>query len=205
MAPLSGKRAWWGAGITAAMQMAFEYINDRSDILPYYELRLLVNDTQGETGLGNKILYDYITEGKPSLVLGPGRSNVALSVADTAKYWKMIQISASGESGELSDSNSYPYFFRTISSISASKSTFVALAKSFHWKRVSILFFSRDMYVKAASELKEECERSNITVLSYGSYADINDADNQLKHIKDIDARIVFAFLQKTTSVMCLV
>jgi len=61
------------------------------------------------------------------------------------------------------------------------------------------------MYVKAASELKEECERSNITVLSYGSYADINDADNQLKHIKDIDARIVFAFLQKTTSVMCLV
>lgn len=46
MAPLSGKRAWWGAGITAAMQMAFEYINDRSDILPYYELRLLVNDTQ---------------------------------------------------------------------------------------------------------------------------------------------------------------
>jgi len=42
-------------------------------------------------------------------------------------------------------------------------------------------------------------------VLSYGSYADVNDADNQLKHIKDIDARIVFAFLQKTTSVMCLV
>ena len=46
MAPLSGKRSWWGAGITAAMQMAFEYINNRSDILPYYELRLLANDTR---------------------------------------------------------------------------------------------------------------------------------------------------------------
>ena len=47
---------------------------------------------KGETGLGNRILYDYIREGRPSLVLGPGRSNVALSVADTAKYWKMIQV-----------------------------------------------------------------------------------------------------------------
>ena len=46
MAPLSGKRAWWGAGITAAMQMAFEYINNRSDILPSYELRLLADDTR---------------------------------------------------------------------------------------------------------------------------------------------------------------
>ena len=46
MAPLSGKRAWWGAGITAAMQMAFEYINNSSDILPWYELKLLANDTK---------------------------------------------------------------------------------------------------------------------------------------------------------------
>lgn len=46
MAPLTGKRAWWGAGITAAMQMAFEYINNSSDILPSYELRLLANDTK---------------------------------------------------------------------------------------------------------------------------------------------------------------
>ncbi|KAM7452158.1 hypothetical protein ABFA07_000351 [Porites harrisoni] len=41
--------------------------------------------------------------------------------------------------------------------------------------------------------------------MSYGSYADTKDAENQFKHIKDIDARIIFAFLQKTTSVMCLV
>ena len=42
--------------------------------------------------MGNKILYGYIKAGRPSIVLGPGRSNVALSVADTAKYWKMIQV-----------------------------------------------------------------------------------------------------------------
>ncbi|CAH3025147.1 unnamed protein product, partial [Porites evermanni] len=58
---------------------------------------------------------------------------------------------------------------------------------------------------KAASDLKDQCEQNNISVMSYGSYADTNDAENQLEHIKDIDARIIFAFLQKTTSVMCLV
>lgn len=61
--------------------------------------------------------------------------------------FSIIQISASAESGDLSDSMTYPYFFRTISSISASKSTFVALAKKFKWKRISILFYSRDMYI----------------------------------------------------------
>ena len=51
MAPISGKRAWWGAGITAAMQMAFEYINNSSDILPSYEMRLLANDTKVRVAL----------------------------------------------------------------------------------------------------------------------------------------------------------
>ena len=46
LAPLSGKRSWWGAGITAAMKMAFDYINNRTDILPSYELTLLANDTK---------------------------------------------------------------------------------------------------------------------------------------------------------------
>lgn len=45
MAPLTGRRAWWGAGITAAMKMAFEYINNDSSILPGYELKLMANDT----------------------------------------------------------------------------------------------------------------------------------------------------------------
>ena len=40
------------------------------------------------------------------------------------------------------------------------------------------------MSFKAAVDLKEECERNNITVLSYGSYIGPNDAMNQLEHIK---------------------
>lgn len=46
MAPMTGNRAWWGAGIPLAIQMAFEDINKRSDILKDYELELISRDTK---------------------------------------------------------------------------------------------------------------------------------------------------------------
>ena len=46
MAPMTGKRAWWGAGIPLAIEMAFEDINARNDILKEYRLQLVARDTQ---------------------------------------------------------------------------------------------------------------------------------------------------------------
>jgi len=46
MAPMTGKRAWWGAGIPLAIKMAFEDINARNDILKEYRLQLVARDTQ---------------------------------------------------------------------------------------------------------------------------------------------------------------
>ena len=46
MAPMTGERAWWGAGIPLAIEMAFEDINKRSDILKEYKLSLIQRDTQ---------------------------------------------------------------------------------------------------------------------------------------------------------------
>lgn len=46
MAPMTGKKAWWGAGIPLAIEMAFEDINARNDILKEYRLQLVARDTQ---------------------------------------------------------------------------------------------------------------------------------------------------------------
>ena len=46
MAPMTGRRAWWGAGIPLAIEMAFEDINKRSDILKEYKLSLVQRDTE---------------------------------------------------------------------------------------------------------------------------------------------------------------
>ena len=74
MAPLTGKRAWWGAGITAAMQMAFDYINNSSDILPSYELRLLANDTKVRIILITSPTF-HLTEGSITRELQDLRSD----------------------------------------------------------------------------------------------------------------------------------
>ena len=74
MAPLTGKRAWWGAGITAAMQMAFDHINNSSDILPSYELRLLANDTKVRIILITSPTF-HLTEGSITRELQDLRSD----------------------------------------------------------------------------------------------------------------------------------
>ena len=43
---MTGKRAWWGAGIPLAIEMAFEDINARSDVLQGYRLKLIRRDSQ---------------------------------------------------------------------------------------------------------------------------------------------------------------
>ncbi|XP_032234856.1 uncharacterized protein LOC5509896 isoform X2 [Nematostella vectensis] len=203
MSPMTGKSAWWGRGIPVAAEIAFGLINNRKDILPGYEFMLLANDTQGNTGQGNKILYDYLSKKQVVMILGPARSNVALSVASTSMYWNLIQVSASATHSDLSSSKSYPYFFRTIPSLGAMRKTFLTLARRFHWTRIAILFYNRDMQAQAARELREELTDNNITILSYGSYFDGDDADTQIKHLKALDVRVVFGFLQLTTSVIC--
>jgi len=43
---MSGKSAWWGLGISVAAEMAFEIINNNSNILSDYKLVLLKNDSR---------------------------------------------------------------------------------------------------------------------------------------------------------------
>ena len=47
---------------------------------------------QGNTGLGNKVFYDFLMEKQVRLILGPSRSNVAESAGATAKYYNMVQV-----------------------------------------------------------------------------------------------------------------
>ncbi|KAJ7363717.1 hypothetical protein OS493_009880 [Desmophyllum pertusum] len=181
--------------------MAFEDINQRSDILKEYKLNLIPRDTQGNTGLGNKVFYDFLREKQVRLILGPSRSNVAESAGATAKYYNMIQVSPSAASGELSNKDVFPYFFRTVPALSAANRTFITIAQTFGWTRVAILYQSRELFISAATSLRQECNKNKIQVISYGSF--LSDPKSQIKHLKDIDARIIFGFFSKSTKTMC--
>lgn len=201
MAPMTGKKAWWGAGIPLAIEMAFEDINARNDILKEYRLQLVARDTQGDTGLGNRVFNDFLTERQVRLILGPSRSNVAESAGATAMYYNIVQVSSAAASGKLSDKSLFPYFFRTVPTLSDSSRTFITIAKRFNWTRVAILYQSRELFISAATSLRRECNTNNIEVISYGSF--LTDPKSQIKHLKDIDARIIFGFFSLSTRTMC--
>ena len=47
---------------------------------------------QGDTGLGNRVFNDFLTERQVRLILGPSRSNVAESAGATAMYYNIVQV-----------------------------------------------------------------------------------------------------------------
>ncbi|XP_020620120.1 gamma-aminobutyric acid type B receptor subunit 2-like [Orbicella faveolata] len=111
------------------------------------------------------------------------------------------QVSPSAASGELSQKDVFPYFFRTVPALSAANRTFITIAKKFYWNRIAILYQSRELFASAATSLREECHKNNIEVISYGSF--LLDPNSQIKHLKDIDARIIFGFFSHSTIAMC--
>ncbi|PFX31206.1 Gamma-aminobutyric acid type B receptor subunit 2 [Stylophora pistillata] len=111
------------------------------------------------------------------------------------------EVSPSAASGKLSKKDIFPYFFRTVPALSAANRTFIAIAKTFAWTRVAILYQSRELFTSAATSLREECKKNGIDVISYGSF--LTDPKSQIKHLKDIDARIIFGFFTHSTRTMC--
>ncbi|XP_072030126.1 gamma-aminobutyric acid type B receptor subunit 1-like [Amphiura filiformis] len=131
---------WDGSGILPAVEMALDHINDRMDILPNYDLRMTWNDTQCESGLGTRTLFDQIFhEPQKIAILGPPCSTDAEAIADVAHYWNLITISYSAASPDLANKKKYPLFSRTtINSLSYNPSRVLTI-KEFKWKRVGLI------------------------------------------------------------------
>ena len=60
------------------------------------------------------------------------------------------QVSPSAASGELSEKDVFPNFFRTVPALSATNRTFITIAKMFHWSRIAILYQSRELFASVS-------------------------------------------------------
>ncbi|XP_071835071.1 gamma-aminobutyric acid type B receptor subunit 1-like isoform X2 [Apostichopus japonicus] len=84
-------RVWDGSGCLVAAELALEQINNRSDILPDYELRMVWNDTECEKSKMTRILFDQIfKEPQKLLLIGPGCSLEAALSIPTAQQWNLM-------------------------------------------------------------------------------------------------------------------
>ncbi|XP_077064095.1 gamma-aminobutyric acid type B receptor subunit 1 isoform X2 [Siphateles boraxobius] len=87
--PMSG--GWpGGQACLPAAQMALDLVNNRSDILPDYELELIHYDSMCDPGEATKLLYDLLYTEPIKIVLMPGCSSVSTLVAEAARMWNLI-------------------------------------------------------------------------------------------------------------------
>ncbi|XP_075434109.1 gamma-aminobutyric acid type B receptor subunit 1 isoform X7 [Ascaphus truei] len=87
--PMSG--GWpGGQACHPAAQMALEDVNNRRDILPEYELRLIHHDSRCDPGQATRHLYELLYNDPIKIMLMPGCSSVSTLVAEAARMWHLI-------------------------------------------------------------------------------------------------------------------
>ncbi|XP_072030704.1 gamma-aminobutyric acid type B receptor subunit 1-like [Amphiura filiformis] len=182
---------WDGSGILPAVEMALDHINDRTDVLAEYELRMIWNDTQCESGLGTRMLFDQIFhEPQKILILGPPCSTDAQAVADAAHYWNLISVSYSAASPALSNRQKYRYFYRTNFNALSFNPVRVRLVREFRWERVALIRENREVFALTFEDLSASLDASNITIISSENFD--KDPRSQVANLKHHDAKVIF-------------
>ena len=164
----------WKAGpaVIPSVRLAVDRINNRSDVLPGYHVRLL----EGNSGCqhGPRTAYGFVSsillDGGASLssnvvgVIGPACSESAkfLGTLGAKDSISLIQISPAATSPLLTDTVRYRNTFRTLSTSLQHIGALAQLMTLNSWENVAVLYDQSRHYFRQASELFISSHSSNI-------------------------------------------
>lgn len=167
----------WDEGPTLflAEQLAVELINNRSDILNGYTVKLLCGDSgcdirsKANMAFFEKVLY---CANAPVGIVGPGCSNSALTVSALTgrQALSILTIHVAG-SLLLSDRSLYEYSFGTLDSTEVFIQASLALMRKNGWERVGMLYDeSREYYASTARQFENDLRSAKIVHFSSAVY-----------------------------------
>ncbi|XP_072022904.1 gamma-aminobutyric acid type B receptor subunit 1-like [Amphiura filiformis] len=190
---------WDGSGCVPAIEMAFDDINARSDILPQYELRAIWNDTKCEAGSGSRALFDQLfREPTKIMILGGGCSPPAEAIASTAHYWNLITVAYGAESPALSNRKFYPYLYRSVSPATVYNYLRIRLLREYGWHRVATIHENREHFKLSMDHMHDLLKEANITLVTSESF--FTNPRNQIENIKRKDAKIIIGNMFEDTA-----
>jgi len=157
-----------GQAIVPAARLAADQINNRSDLLAGYTLRLL--ERESGCSLTSKTLINfaeaefYNSEERGIVgMIGPGCPGSVLATAQQTSrpLLNIVQISVSS-SPKIGGSN-YINSFRTVPPVSTYIDAFIGMMDAAEWRRVAIVYDNQDSaYGSVFSELSKKMERNLI-------------------------------------------
>nr|XP_006811891.1 PREDICTED: gamma-aminobutyric acid type B receptor subunit 1-like [Saccoglossus kowalevskii] len=171
-----------------------EYINNDTSLLQDYDLQMKVVDTASNSGSAMRDLIYILADDDPVVgLIGAPNSHVSMALAETTKWWNLIQIACSNYNPDLSNTEAFPLYFRTITPITAFNPALLALIQYYRWTRVAILYHHKDYETLVGShELQAMLTDVNITVVVNEAF--IDDPSEQIQKIKELDIRIIIGY-----------
>ncbi|XP_077986305.1 gamma-aminobutyric acid type B receptor subunit 1-like isoform X2 [Glandiceps talaboti] len=187
--PMEG--AWAGGqGCLPAVKMALDDVNERSDLLPGYNLTLHAHDSECKPGLGTNALYKLLyNEPKKILLLGAGCSTVSTRVAEAARMWNLIVLSYGSSSPALSNRERFPTFFRTHPSATVHNPTRVRLFRDWEWTKIATIQETQEVFTSTIEDLEKRVKDAGMEIAMRQSF--LTDPANAVKNLKRQDARII--------------
>ncbi|XP_077576332.1 gamma-aminobutyric acid type B receptor subunit 1-like isoform X2 [Stigmatopora nigra] len=193
--PMSG--GWpGGQACMPSAQMALDLVNNRSDILPDYELELIHYDSMCDPGESTKLLYDLLYTEPIKIVLMPGCSGVSTIVAEAARMWNLIVLSYGSSSPALSNRQRFPTFFRTHPSATLHNPTRVQLFQKWKWTRIATIQQTTEVFTSTLDDLEQRVKEAGIEISVRQSF--LSDPAVAVKNLKRQDARIIVGLFYET-------
>uniref|UniRef100_A0AAZ3NT17 G-protein coupled receptors family 3 profile domain-containing protein n=1 Tax=Oncorhynchus tshawytscha TaxID=74940 RepID=A0AAZ3NT17_ONCTS len=193
--PMSG--GWpGGQACLPSAQMALDLVNNRTDILPDYELELIYYDSMCDPGESTKLLYDLLYTEPIKTVLMPGCSSVSTLVAEAARMWNLIVLSYGSSSPALSNRNRFPTFFRTHPSATLHNPTRVRLFQKWKWTKIATIQQTTEVFTSTLDDLEQRVKEAGIEISVRQSF--LTDPAVAVKNLKRQDARIIVGLFYET-------
>ncbi|XP_072023184.1 metabotropic glutamate receptor-like [Amphiura filiformis] len=181
-----------------AMTFVIESINNRSDLLPYidlgYEIRI-------DCGNEDKSLWTMLTfvSNKVTAVVGTGRSSTSILAAKVGSVFSVPVVSYYATSDELSDSERFPFFFRTVPPDKFQVKVIVDILQHFNWKYIA-LFYSLDSYgIHGARQIIRQAEIFDICIATImpvtipPSKSEVEDIAEKLEQYDKVSVIVAFS------------
>ncbi|KAI3358377.1 hypothetical protein L3Q82_014691 [Scortum barcoo] len=179
--PMSG--GWpGGQACLPAAQMALDLVNNRTDILPDYELELIHYDSMCDPGEATKLLYDLLYTEPIKIVLMPGCSSVSTLVAEAARMWNLIVLSYGSSSPALSNRQRFPTFFRTHPSATLHNPTRVQLFQKWKWTKIATIQQTTEVFTSTLDDLEERVKEAGVEISVRQSF--LTDPAVAVKNLK---------------------
>ena len=137
-----------GPSLVPGVKLAIEQINNRSDIISDYYLKLIVGDSGCNLHLKAQVsqVKNVVLGPDPVVgIIGPACSEAALATAEIQNRLQIIQITTA-TTPVLDDQVKYPVTFGIVSSSSIYADAILQLMMDKHWTSVAILYESNRPY-----------------------------------------------------------